>query len=141
MQCPKCGSENCQRLSVVYRSGTSYSFSSTGYGSGYSNSTSELASLASPPQREKIDFFRSFLVLGFSLMMLMMGLRAITHFDITTVFTGLVLGIMGGLGLLYLGSSVLKKIKYNMTQYHKDYQYWQNQWLCHKCGKIYYHEM
>lgn len=140
MKCPKCGSEDCQRLEVVYQGGTQNinTTSNTGAVGFFGNvggtvastkttgiSQSTLAQKSAPPQKEKFGAFIIMMIIGF----FMLGAVSILWKII-----GLLLIIGGG----YL---IFKVITYNKNDFPKQYQYWLNQWLCHKCGTIYHQEL
>ena len=142
MQCPKCGSDNCQRLEVVYEGGTQQinttsRTSGVGITGGPSlggamahtsttgTSQSTLARKAAPPQKKKIGLFVVMIVIGF----IFMGLNSI------------IAKLIGLAVIGYGGYLIYKTSKYNKNEFPVNYNYWLNQWLCHKCGSIFHREL
>ena len=135
MKCPKCGSEDCQRLEVVFEGGTQ-NINTTSRTSGASmggalahtkttgTSQSTLAQKASPPQKQKLGVFIVMIIVGFFM------LSAVS----------IVWKILGVLLMIGAGYLIFKVVTYNKNEYPKKYQYWLNEWLCHKCGTIYHQE-
>lgn len=137
MQCTKCGSDNTQRLEVVYEGGTQ-SISTTshsagaGIGGGFGiggirtstsgKSQSALAIKATPPPKKKIFWFIIAVIVGFMLL----GAE-----DTGNNILGLV-SISAG------GFAAYAAIKFNSTQWPDLFQYWKESWLCQKCGTIYH---
>ena len=141
MKCPKCGSEDCQRLEVVFEGGTqNINTTSRTSGAGITGgasmggalahtkttgtSQSTLAQKASPPQKQKLGVFIVMIIVGFFM------LSAVS----------IVWKILGVLLMIGAGYLIFKVVTYNINEYPKKYQYWLNEWLCHKCGTIYHQE-
>ena len=149
MKCPKCESENTQRLEVVFHGGTQTNTNTSvavgavmrggGFGaltrsSGMSQST--LAQAATPPQVPKES--------KFAIACLIVGLM----FGGFPLWIGLMHG--GGFGAAVFGFVVLglcslpviadtkKRQAYNRDVFPGLYQTWKDSWLCHKCGTIYH---
>lgn len=139
MNCLKCGSDNCQRLEVVYETGTQQINTTSrtvgggvargGVGGGAAHTTtsgtsrSTLANKAAPPLKQGIGVFIIMIVIG--VFMLAGG----------WVFKLLGIGLIGF--AIYLMRKVLS---YNKDEFPTKYNYWLNQWMCHKCGDIYHKE-
>lgn len=139
MNCLKCGSDNCQRLEVIYESGTQQINTTSrtvgggvargGVGGGAARTTtsgtsrSTLANKAAPPLKKGMGIFIIMIVIG--VLMLAGG----------WVFKLLGIGLVGF--AIYLMRKVLG---YNKDEFPTKYNYWLNQWMCHKCGDIYHKE-
>lgn len=140
MQCVKCNSDNVQKLSVIFQSGTqninttSRTFGSgIGFGNGggllgvgsastktTGQSQSHLAGIASPPKKKKYDI--PLLIIFFAIVALVANI------------------ISGAFFILPLVAAVLfgyRAYQYNKTQWPPKYQEWSNSWHCNKCGVIY----
>ena len=135
MQCPKCQSENTQRLQVIYDAGThqistsSTSFiagSGTDFGGGGTASTSttgtsqsNMASKAAPPSKKLIQIGGWMIAIGV--------------FTQTTNNYKLI-----GLGLIVGGVYLIQQArKYNATEWVALRNRWENSWMCNKCGNMY----
>jgi len=126
MECPKCKSDNTQRLEMIYDQGTQNIQTTTvggGYGRGPAigtastrgKSQSKQAAKAAPPG--KPSWFP------------IVALTFVGIFSVGFYYVGFAI-----IGLaIYLGikTSQAKKI------YPGLYQHWLNSWMCHKCGEIY----
>lgn len=136
MQCTKCGSDNTQRLEVVYEGGTqsintiSHS-AGAGIGGGFGvggvrtstsgTSRSTLAIKATPPQKKKFIWLIVMIIAGF----MFLGGK-----DTGNIILGLVLIAVGGF-------ATYTAIQFNSKKWPSLFQYWKDSWLCHKCGTIY----
>lgn len=136
MQCPKCNSDNTQRLEVIFEGGTQdTSGSSTtvggahggafGVGGAVTSTTSQtqsrLAKKAAPPPKQTYSgaFFTA----------LFGGLLALG--------SGMV--FITGCAFIALGVRIgYKGFKYNADDWPKVYQHWSESWFCNKCGNIYH---
>lgn len=139
MNCMKCGSDNCQRLEMVYESGTQQinttsrtvggGVARAGVGGGAAHTTtsgtsrSTLANKAAPPLKQGIGMFVIMMIIG--IFMLAGG----------WVFKLLGIGLIG-----FAIYSIKNILSYNKDEFPKKYNYWLNQWMCHKCGDIYHKE-
>ena len=135
MKCPKCESENTQRLEVVFHGGTqNINTTSASVGGAMrggllgavtktsGQSQSVLAQAASPPVKKKIFIAIAIMFFGY----------LIFHVDgMPPKFIG-TLVFFGGAYLYYT------IYKFNKTQWPALRQHWQDSWLCHKCGTIYH---
>lgn len=140
MKCPKCESENTQRLEVAFHSGTQ-NISTTsntagvgigsggriGFGGGVTTtsgqSQSVLAAACAPPAKKPYKWPLIGILLGSQLFSIIGGIGG--------VVTALaVVGISG-----YL---VYSRFQFNSQNWPKIYQRWTESWLCHKCGGIYH---
>lgn len=132
MQCPKCNSDNTQRLSVIYQSGTQHiSTTSRTYGGGGGSgfgvggastttsgtSQSYLASKAAPPKKKPLALAIGIIVVGF------------LAFYVQFLLALLILAAGGFLAY--------KAFRYNKEVYPGLRQEWQRSWHCNKCGTIY----
>lgn len=137
MQCDKCGSDNTQRLEVVFENGTSNintQSHSAGVGIGGSlgiggittkttgTSQTTLGVKASPPQKKSYKW---------PIISIVFGLIAWSAGDGAAVW-GVVL-IAAGAYFTYTAAM------YNKNKWPGLYKHWQECWLCHKCGNIYHH--
>lgn len=141
MKCPKCESENTQRLEVAFHSGTQ-NISTTsnsagvgigsggriGFGGGVTTtsgqSQSVLAAACSPPAIKSYKWPAIGLVLGFfSMGALVSGVGAIITW----------LAVVGSSGY-----ALHSRFQFNSKEWPKLYQLWSESWVCHKCGGIYH---
>lgn len=128
MECPKCKSDNTQRLEVVYDEGTHHTRSTTvggGYGRGAAIGTatttgktqSKQAAKAAPPGKP------SWIPIAF-----------LAFLSIIAILNAWYIVGLGMSGLtIFLG----KKIAEAKKTYPGLYQTWLNSWMCNKCGEIY----
>lgn len=122
--CPKCGSENIQKCSVIYRNGTvGHSF--TTRSGDYSAETSgvestELAQSVAPPQKKDTSWG----------LMIGLGLFSFFSFLDDIYILALILGVMA----IGAYSSSQEASDYNNKQWPKEYRAWENSYLCHRCG-------
>ena len=143
MKCPKCESENTQRLEVAYQSGTlnvSTSTNSTGIGfsggrlgiaGGVSTTSgqtqSALAVVCSPPVIKPTKALK-------------------------WAIAACVYGILSGISMQWWVVSLINvalavfcvhrhrsNSKFNSTEWPPLYRYWSESWICHKCGSNYHH--
>lgn len=140
MKCPKCESENTQRLEVAFQGGTqniSTSSNSTGIGIGSGGSIglgfgktktsgqsqSVLAQQAAPPAKKS----QKWPIIGIALGALMVYSKGPAELIIIGF-------IAGGVGAYFYYS----RKQYNTKEWPSLYQHWSESWLCHKCGGIYH---
>lgn len=140
MQCTQCNSDNVQKLSVVYQSGTSQiNTTSRTFGSGVGfggggglfgvgsastkttgQSQSHLAAIASPPKKK--GYMIPYVIIVLSIIAVMAKI------------------ITGGVFILPLALAVFliyRAFSYNKNQWPPKYQEWSKSWHCNKCGAIY----
>lgn len=147
MNCPKCASENTQRLEVAFQSGTqniSTSSRSTGVGisSGGSiglglgrtktsgQSQSILAQQVSPPAKKSYKWPAIVMAIG-----LLAGLPMLSTGTLSAALSGLAnIAIWCGISGYFLYS----RFQYNSKVWPGLYQHWSESWICHKCGDIYH---
>lgn len=126
--CPKCGSENIQRCSVIYQQGTvdhSYTSRSGDYSVDTSGTESTaLAQSVAPPAQHETSWGK----------MIVAGFFAVASFLDGFFWLGVILALVA-VGLF---SSSQEASEYNSKQWSQDYKAWENSWLCHKCGN-YFH--
>lgn len=139
MQCTQCGSEQTQRLEVIYEQGTttirtqSTSVGAAGngnFGAGTATTTTsgiqqtKLASRAAPPQRKSKVGGVCLLLLG-----ILLGWMGVGNSGWLLLLGGVALA--GGFQLLQRAAI------YNRDVFPPLYRQWQASWLCHRCGCIY----
>ena len=129
MQCPKCNSENSQRLEVIYNHGTQTIDTSTAMGVGYDGgfaygvgftsgtSQSNMAKKVSPPQRENYGLAIFLVIIGILIMI------ASLSFGLVLIGLGILLSY--GNNCHNLAADKLHKV-------------WLESWMCNKCGTIYH---
>ncbi len=140
MKCPKCESENTQRLEMAFNNGTQ-NISTTsnsagvgigsggriGFGGGVTKtsgqSQSVLAQQAAPPVKKSYKVPFVFFFFGI--------LIPFIKIEVGNIVVGLVIAGISGY-LLYL------RFQFNSQKWPELYQYWSESWLCHKCGGIYH---
>jgi predicted nucleic-acid-binding Zn-ribbon protein len=144
MKCPKCESENTQRLEVAFHSGTqniSTNSSSTGFGIGSSGniglgvgrtqtsgqSQSILAQQISPPAKQPLKYP----IIGIALGGFVTYTTLTTTLDVSTIVVGLLIAGISG----YLFYS---RFQFNAEKWPSLYQRWSESWICHKCGCTYH---
>ena len=138
MQCVKCGSDNTQRLQVVYENGTSNTTSTSHtVGAGFSGalgvggattttsgvSSSILAQKASPPSKASYKLPFGIAFIGFIMASQTRGFSF-----------WVVLGVAMVAGGIYLG---YKANRFNTEIWPKRLEQWSRSWVCHKCGTFY----
>lgn len=137
MQCTQCHSDNVQKLSIIYQSGTqtiNTTSRTVGGGAGLGGflggggastrttgqSQSHLAAIASPPKKK--GYMIPYVIIVLSIIAVMAKL------------------ISGGVFLLPLALAVFliyRAFMYNKNQWPPKYQEWSKLWHCNKCGAIY----
>lgn len=145
MKCPKCQSENTQRLEVVYENGTTnidthsktvgggLAGSSLGGAAAYTNTTgtsqTRMAEKASPPAKKNTA----------------QAVGAAIGFSFPAyLFLSDGSFMWGGIFLLLIAGSIwLAKewIAYNSNVWPSLYDNWSKSWICHKCGNIFQAEL
>lgn len=155
MKCPKCESDNTQRLQVAFHSGTQ-NISTTsnsagvgigsggriGFGGGVTKtsgqSQSVLAAACSPPAKRS-DKGPSFgLILGLLPCQLFLLLGSLSSSGFLATL-GLVFGTLIVFSPIWGISGYLlhSRSKYNKQVWPSLYQHWAESWICHKCGDVY----
>lgn len=140
MKCPKCNSENCRRLEVIYEDGTqNINTTSRSVGAGASRnsigggavhtstsgtSRTTLAEKAAPPAMKSS---------GLGVVLIIVGLLMF--------FGGWLFKLLALAALAYGIYLIKQAIDYNKNVYPEKYEYWQNEWMCSKCGNIYHQEL
>ena len=142
MNCTKCGSDNTQRLEVVFEQGTS-SIETTSKTSvrpffgiiptaaaktktlGVSMSSS--AQKAMPPQKKKLKN----LIIG-----IIVGLVIVSNVgsNLATNWLWFIIGL-GIMGICIW--QIVEARKFNSIKWPELYSTWKNSWMCNKCGNIY----
>lgn len=140
MKCPKCESENTQRLEVAFHSGTQ-NISTTsnsagvgigsggriGFGGGVTKTSGQsqsiLALQAAPPAKQSYKYPLIGILLGPQLFFIIGGASGIAT----------ALAAVGVSGYL-----IYSRFQFNSKEWPKIYQRWSESWLCHKCGGIYH---
>jgi hypothetical protein len=139
MQCKSCGSDNVQKLSLVYEQGTQ-NIKTTGrtYGSGVGvgrggigagfgsarttttgKSQSLAAKKAAPPEKKPIALAIGVIVIGLFIAI-----------AIDAVAVGLIAVAIGGFLFWTF-------YRYNKNTFPPLYAEWDKSWLCNKCGAVY----
>ncbi|MDO4708967.1 MAG: hypothetical protein Q4B94_03975 [Pseudomonadota bacterium] len=142
MQCEKCHSDNTQRLQVVYEGGTqniSATSRTTGIGIGGGGlgvgvastqttgiSRSTLAYRAAPPAKQRYVFA---LFLGFLAWLLWVYTSAFSKWF-----------LLSSAVIALCGYWAYRVYTFNNKVWPELMAYWENEWLCLKCGHIYHHE-
>ncbi len=128
--CPKCHSENTQKLSIIYGAGTSGVDLSTvgagvasGFGVGAAATTgktqSHLAKKYAPPQ--KIDLF------GPTVALLVIGGFLSIFFDAIAFY------IAAGIAVFF----VIRAVKHNTKEYPAKFAAWDRKFLCLRCENVF----
>lgn len=139
MQCAQCHSDNVQKLSVIYQSGTqtinttSRTFGSgvgfgggglLGVGSASTRTTgqqqSHLAGIAAPPKKR--SYSAPVIIITMSIISMMAGWMSGAFFLLPLALSAFL---------------VYRAFAYNKNQWPPKYQHWSKSWHCNKCGVIY----
>lgn len=147
MKCPKCESENTQRLEVTFNSGTqniSTSSNSTGIGIGSGGrigvglgrtktsgqSQSILAQQVAPPAKKSLKWSAIGIAIG-----LVSALPSLSAGTVSAFLSGVViLTIWSGIS----GYFFYSRFQFNSKEWPGLHQRWSESWICHKCGGIYH---
>ena len=137
IQCPKCGSEHVQKVSVIVQSGTSFNNGvvtgvgiGDGVGAGFGTtsgiSKTNLAAKFSMPEKPRWG-----LTLWFSLgvIWLTFGTPPITPFRYAAIAAWIILG--------YFVRKDFKEMKQHREYYKKWEPLYQHGFFCHRCGNSY----
>lgn len=157
MKCPKCESENTQRLEVAFHGGTqNISTTSNSAGVGFSGgrmgvaggvtttsgqSQSVLAAACAPPVKKSETGPMAAVIFGIFPCLLFLFLGSISSHTSLAMVLAMAFGALimfspiWGIGWYRLRS----RSKYNLQEWPKLYQHWSESWICHKCGGIYHH--
>ena len=143
MQCEKCNSENTQRLQVEYEGGTqnTNSVSHTagagigngGYGGAGATTTTSgvsrsiLAGKASPPLKRSYQA------------QIMFGIIALFFWSFSGESRYIVIHICALAVFVLCVYQTYSAYTFNSKVWPGQYQFWKSQWLCHKCGHIYFY--
>jgi hypothetical protein len=134
MECPLCKSENTQRLSIIYQSGTQQINTTSrtyggGGGSGFGiggaatttsgTAQSYLASKAAPPPKKSYKWIP----------LIILAAIVVGIFAESVLLGGIIAGIAAFLGY--------KSFKYNKEVHPGMRAIWLKSWHCNKCGTIY----
>ena len=143
--CPRCGSDSTQRVSLIYESGT-FNKSSTGAGvalagddfvpiltGGSGTSQSHLAARLAPPM-PKASGLGIMIVIAFAFGIVFLGVGA--HVESSFMkFSLLGLASIGFVGPIVAGvRSKIKADRHNNTTYREQWRKWNAAWLCQRCG-------
>lgn len=157
MKCPKCESENTQRLEVAFHNGTqnistTSNTAGVGIGSGgrigfggavtttSGQSQSVLAAACAPPAKKSDKGPSAAFVFGLVLPCLPMVFAVMFGSSLSLGMLGMTLGAVvvfspvWGSGLYLLRS----RSEYNKQVWPSLYKHWSESWVCHKCGGIYH---
>ena len=126
--CPHCHSENIQKCSVVYQSGTSNQhYVTTVNGDVESRTTgggsTGLAQQVAPPVKKETSWGTVIVCGGGAVLCLFSGIL-------------IVAAILGVMAFGAYGSSS-EADKYNKEEYPVLYEIWLNSYICHRCGSIF----
>jgi len=139
LACPVCGSENTQKVSLIYESGTSSTNSSSlgigisghhkaiGVANTSSNTQSDLAKRCAPPKKRGTTEQGVWTLLGI-----------IPAIGIATVFNSDALGIaVWTLLFAALLASTRSAARYNRDIYPRRYDAWAKRMLCLRCDNMF----
>lgn len=125
--CPNCGSENVQSLSIIFQSGTSGSDSLTTTGKIISVTKgltmTNLARSVAPPTKKKQSWWLTILFAFITLLVL--DSNNTLFVLISIAFTG-----------IFLKENLDVK-KYNEKIWPAKYEIWLHSYLCHRCGNVF----
>jgi hypothetical protein len=146
IQCQGCGSENVQKLSMVYDGGLSdinakeggvgVGFGSGGLGIGFGSSKikgsnqSRLSQKAVPPEKKRV--VKYFAIWGIGLFIVPPVVVSVLGWDSSIVQLLTVLLYLGAAGL-----HIYSDIQYNRRIYPRLFARWNVSFLCHKCGLMF----
>lgn len=136
MNCPSCGSENCQRYEVIYAYGTS-STSSAGVGAGIGTrgpglgigigrgtQRSQMAIKTAPPRRHSTRRARWLLAACSIFTMMLVSLHSAVAWFFVAV------GLLAGL-------RIYRAASYNSKKWPQYFEEWKRQWFCNQCGETF----
>jgi len=142
MKCPKCESENTQRLEVAFHSGTQNTTATSNSGGlGFSGgrigiaggvfktsaqTQSTLAIACSPPEKKPTKKLK--LAIGFG------GLLAVFGWGLGWIYP-----LCGVASVAFSLYRFRADSQFNSQEWPKLHQHWAESWICHKCGSFYHH--
>ena len=136
-KCPHCGSENIQKCSIIYNSGTASHQSTTTINGNVEAETSgvsgtNLAQQLAPPAKKDEEWIAS-VVCGLIALFFADALTDTHHFFLVLVIT-----VVFGLFAIILWMMSSENQKYNENQFPIDYDVWTRSYFCHRCGNVFY---
>ena len=136
-KCPHCGSENIQKCSVIYNSGTASHQSTTTINGKVEAETSgvsgtNLAQQLAPPAKKEENWIAS-VVCGAIAIFFVGGLA--NHFVVSIIVI-----VLFGSAAIGLWQSSTEAKEYNEKKFHRDYDIWKRSYFCHRCGNVFYME-
>ena len=137
-KCPHCGSENIQKCSVIYHSGTTSNQSTTKINGNVEAETSgvsstNLAQQLAPPAKKEESWIAGF-ICGAIFLYLLYDFIFVSRFS----FLGFVIVAVFGLGAWATLNSSEEAQKYNENQFPIDYDVWTKSYFCYRCGNVFY---
>ena len=142
MKCPKCESDNTQRLEVAFHSGTQNTTATTnsaglgfsggrvGIAGGVSKTSAQtqstLAIACSPPEKKSLKKLHRVIGAG--------GLLVVFGWGLGWIYP------LCGVASVAFGLYRLRAdSQFNSQEWPKLHQHWAESWICHKCGNNYHH--
>ena len=128
MICKKCGSDHTQHLETAYFGGPDETSSAADF-MGYDNDSPTLqTNKAAPPTKWPI--------FGFIIILLLSSIVTASTIMAKSSWSYFLMPLT-----LLLSYIVIKCITYNLYEHGKEYDRWQDNRYCHKCGHIYQHDV
>jgi hypothetical protein len=134
LKCVHCGSDNVQRLKVIYEMGTSSLSGTVGGMSANGRQQSKAAYQAAPPQRKK----GAGVVIVDAIALFLVGLIIAVYVKYGTSW--LALSVVPSIGLLLLMGGLLwlkQQHEWNKQVFPKLRDQWLNSHRCFKCGEVF----
>lgn len=129
VNCPSCGSENVQRVTVAYEAGTTETHTAgrlrhsegVAYHSTSGTSQTALAQRVSPPSKRSNTAAFLIALLGFFVAIVLPGLFRLV-------------GLVAFIVCIFIA---VKAAIWNTKTWPQLYREWQQKWVCHKCGDVF----
>lgn len=141
MKCPKCESDNTQRLEVAFHNGTQnttatsnsaglgFSGGRIGIAGGVSKTSAQtqstLAIACSPPEKKPIKKLIWAIAGG--------GLLAVSGWGLGWIYP-----LLGAASAAFGLYRLRADSQFNSQEWPKLHQHWADSWICHKCGVMYH---
>ena len=141
MNCPKCGSSDIRKRSVVFQEGTTCGHTETPGGKLKHFSQTPLAAACAPPERPAGGALRAGLTgagIGFfawAAYKAVLALKLSFHWALWSMAGGFFI-LLGAVRVFWYGLLGKKK----EAKYHELYAAWERSWICLKCGEIFTEE-
>ena len=155
-QCPKCSSENIQRVELIYQQGTQtgtmrgtvsgvgigMGSSGMSYGggggsiSGTTTNQTALASSVAPPKKQFVVPLLLPLITGFyAVVSLVQGIAGGSFY---AAGMGIMFAVILAVATYFMRNQRKKSKTYNQETLPRLIKEWHETWMCHKCGTVFH---